>query len=275
MILVVTGPPGSGKTYFSISKAEQLSKMMGVPFGGDNIALKAEEFIDAIDSPTLLSPPGSNLVFDEVGVTLSSRTWQNRLQVFLNFYLQTCRSRNNVIWMTTPSFGFVDAQARSLTNAIIEMKGIDHHHHLSRAKPLLVQTNQRSGKSYFKYLQYSNTGIGTCKFVETVAHLPSKPILEVYEQKKANLVRGIVTSMKDTLAKERAKLEPKAQTVPNLVEGVAMTVREREVYEDWVNGVSVAESAARLKCSAKNIYSFRHIVQRRIEKPAQEALVMA
>ena len=257
MIICVVGPPGTGKTYFAISKAQQLSKMLGVPFSADNIVFDAQQFTDKITDAEFLKPK-VNLIFEEIGVSMSSRTWQQKVQVYMNFYLQTCRSRNNILWFTTPSFSFMDSQARILTNLIIEMTSINEKEKTSRAKPLLVQYNQRSKKIYNKYLIFNHPEHGSCKFTEMIATLPPKDLLSAYELKKEEFNKKLAENLKAALKKQQKKEQKEQGVTDDNNPKTMLTPTEQNVYRLWVQGKTREESAEALGCGIANIKSMRH-----------------
>jgi len=205
-IIVWNGPTGSGKTYGAIGECFCLSQTLGTHFCiKDNVDFRFDKMLEKMNLPQN-QKPGTCFVFEEMGVTGgggSSREWQSKVNRFFFSFLQTARHRNQILMFTCPHFSFLDSGARKLVHMQMSSKRIDFQRKLSIWTPYHLQTNQKTGKIYFKYLRYkTSSGSGKYK-IHRVAMLP-KPVVDEYELLK--------TEFTDSLYKQARELEkPKAE----------------------------------------------------------------
>ena len=87
----ISGPTGSGKSWSSISIAEQLDPT----FTDERIVFSGIELMKLINSDKLKK--GSVIVFEEAGIGMSNKNWQSTINKMLNFLIQTFRHRNFVL----------------------------------------------------------------------------------------------------------------------------------------------------------------------------------
>lgn len=93
IVVVIYGPPGSGKTYFGLSTALILDEEFDV----EKQVLFSREQIMGIISKRIKVKPGQALIVDESQFSISARTWGNTRQVELMQHLAALRSRNFVL----------------------------------------------------------------------------------------------------------------------------------------------------------------------------------
>ena len=97
---------------------------------------------------------GSMIIFDEAGVSISSRNWFQDVQKDIMFILQSFRHYNIGVIFTTPDRSFVDSQARKLFHDYLEVLKIDFEDNHVIIKPFQLQKNAYKGEVYTKYPWY-------------------------------------------------------------------------------------------------------------------------
>ena len=112
---IVTGGGGSGKTIFGIISAFIINPKR---FSENFYVNSAKEFITAVDE----SRSGDSIVWDEVGVSLSSRKWHSLSNILTAETLQTYRRNKLTVFFVVPDMSFIDVQARKLMTSYVEMK---------------------------------------------------------------------------------------------------------------------------------------------------------
>jgi len=196
-IIVVNGQTGSGKSYACLDLAINISEKLKTKFSiKDNLDFKFTKLLKKSMLPQN-QKPGTVFVFEETGVMGgggSSRDWQSRANKFFLSFLQTTRHRNQVLIFNCPMFSFLDAGARSLVHMQIIMQRIDFKNKKSYMKPYLIQSNQRTGKPYFKLLRFTIDG-DRHKLVEQEASYPPKEMVKEYEAMKTNYTSELVKSI--------------------------------------------------------------------------------
>jgi len=190
---VICGSTGSGKSYSSL----RFGEMADETFNIDRVALKPEDFTNILHK--MISDPhtkkGSVVVCDEAGTTLPAREWWSLANTQINYILQTFRYKNVIVFFNVPNLDYIDKQARGLFHAFFETVGIDRKSKEVVLKPLMFQTNPKSGKIYTRYpilVKESKTyQIGRMRL-----GLPSEELRKEYEIKKAQFGRWIAEGAK-------------------------------------------------------------------------------
>src|SRR3990167_991938 len=188
-LCIVIGATGSGKSWLAIRLAELLDSQ----FNKDNIVFAADSFLEFVQSYRMRK--GSVIVWDEAGVSLSSRQSMTRINKAIGFYLQSFRSRNTALIFTLPSLAMLDRQARQLAHVILETKRIDRQHNECIFKWLEVSTNPRSGKIYQKYPRIRKPDGIMQKVIQVRVGVPSLKLRRDYEKKKADFLDNLAKTL--------------------------------------------------------------------------------
>lgn len=240
----VSGPTGSGKSYSSLRICEELDPEFTIErcvFGG-------LELMNLINSGVLKR--GSAIVFEEIGVALSSKNWQSITNKMINYLLQTFRHRNFILIMNSPYMDFVDASTRKLFHAEMRTVGKDYKKQEVKLKPQLIQYNSRLQKFYFKRLKVVRPEGKVPIDIWRVAK-PSEPLRKLYEIKKKQYTDRLNKKICDELEaieqkgkKHKVLSEVQQETLDLLKEG--LNTKQIAVMRD--RGLrSVQESIKQIK----------------------------
>lgn len=220
---IITGEPGSGKTYASLSIGQQYDPKFNI----SQVVFSAKEFLDLLEAcrcghamdghkgktegnkkrcqscdcdyftPKLKK--GSFILFDEAGIDLDSVRFQSTLQRMMKYVLETFRHRCYIVFFTTPYISFMMKSGRILINGYYQTAGIDYENKKVKLKPYLLQYNEWKEKTYKKYLRViTSKGIAPVKFWKVP--LPSKELIELYELKKSEFTHNLNQSIKAEIA---------------------------------------------------------------------------
>lgn len=176
-IIFVVGPTGSGKSWASMTMATELNENFSI----NNVIFSREDFITSVQANDPV------VVLDEAGAWIGAREWQTEMNRFLGRVTQMVRFKNQVIFLTVPAHTLVDVQVRSLAHLEIEMKYIDYDHKVSLAKPFILETNPRYGKTYMKYPIVNGK-----KLRRLYIPKPNDTLIEAYEIKKSKYFDSII-----------------------------------------------------------------------------------
>jgi ABC-type dipeptide/oligopeptide/nickel transport system ATPase component len=199
-LILIIGETGSGKSYAGLKLCEQFDKGFSV----NKVAFKSREFMDIIDNKEL-SYKKAAILFDEIGIAMSSRQWQNLTHQMVNAVLETFRFRNLLVVFTVPDISFVDVQTRKMFHFRFDMKGIDFKRKVSKVKPLYIQYNASVGKSYHKYLRIINKD-GQRQKLKTISFpLPSKQLRDAYERKKKKFSDNLNKRIRQAMDMNKSK----------------------------------------------------------------------
>jgi len=207
----------SGKSY----SAMEIALDIDPTFTQKRIVFTALEFMDLlmVDKP----PPRSVIVWDEVGVELSSRTWFSAQNKMMSFVFETFRRDNLILIMTTPNVSFIDKKIRSMLHGYMEILDPSQTNNVfGRAKYFHIMLNLMEGKTYYQYprtiddwgrqriLRGRSRTSGNMNF-----HLPPTELTEPYEIRKKALVERVKQETSDVLKGIKAKTK---LLIPDIVE---------------------------------------------------------
>lgn len=236
-LFAITGQTGSGKTYSAL----RIGELLDTEFSADRVVFSVREFMKLINSGTLKS--GSVIILDEAGIALSSKQWQSVQNRLMNFVMQSFRHRNYIVIFTSPDLSFLDAASRKLLHSYAETQGIDAKLKVCKLKPFLLQTNQRDGMVYFKFLRVITAENGIVPLKQLALGLPTAKLIQEYEVKKTQFTTALNASIMEDLddadsfkgkdltlkQEEIIKLMQEGKTMPDLMEHLHL--KERVIQE--------------------------------------------
>jgi nucleoside-triphosphatase THEP1 len=201
-LICVQGETGSGKSYLSLSLAEQLDPKFSI----ERVCFSYKEFMELVQVGRF--EKGSVIVIDEAGALLFSRNFNTIINKTIAIILQTFRQDNLIVFFNVPSIKFVDKVARSLFHYYIEPVGINREENICYAKikrVFNVQTQEDALTIFPRYIEDDEV-----KIVSTInVRKPTAVLVHAYEQKKreyrAGLVRNYLSEITDLEQAEEPK----------------------------------------------------------------------
>ena len=238
--LVFVGDTGSGKSYSSISLAEQVDPN----FSADRIVFTTRDFVTLVNSDL---PKGSVIIFDDAGLGIPAREWQRTSAKIFGKLFQGFRYKNLISMITVPDISFIERQSRMLMHLYFEAtdtQGIMKPFHPFHP----FRGDERLG---FQYPRIERGG-REIQVKTTVFHLPSKNIRDAYEKKKYNYMeetnRAFQLELEYTQKMEEAAQEEMKRRMEKLLK---LKERHKEM----------AEKVARVKELRDKGYSEREIAR--------------
>ena len=184
-VCFVGGPTGGGKSWSCLSIAEQTDPNFTI----ENVVFDAKALMERINSGQLKT--GSVLIFEEAGVSLSSKNWQSTLNKVINYLFQTFRHKRYILFLNSPYMDFIDASTRKLFHAEFKTITINKATQSVVIKPQVIQYNDRKDKFYYKFLRVI-TGPGMRAPVKTWSvEKPSPALIDAYEKKKDEFTKKL------------------------------------------------------------------------------------
>jgi len=243
----ITGQTGSGKSYTALRFAETLDP----DFDIDQCVFTAKEFMRLVNGEVKELRDGSNIIFDEIQVTMGHLDYFTLQAKLINYILQTFRHRRFVLWVTSPHFSFINASSRKLFHSRLETVGIDYKSKQVSLKPFLIQINQRSGQAYFKYLRVWTAEDGVIPLKKVKAGLPSKDLLNAYEKKKSEFTKRLNKEiMRDLERFEKDKAKP-------------LTDQQRLILDCFVKGMLISAITKEYGIMRQAIYRQMQFIKRK------------
>lgn len=245
-ICCCTGQTGSGKSWSMLALAEQLDPNMDER----NICFTPLQLMDLVNGKSKQLKRGSVILFDEIQVSMGHLDYQSMQAKMLNYLLQTFRHRNFVLLVTSPHFHYVNKSARQLFHCRMETVTIDTNAKQVVLKPLLLQTNQSTGKVYAKYLRVA-TGEGAVPLKRLRVGLPSPELIAKYEMKKTEFTDSLNKEISEKLQADIDKKKPR------------LTKKQEEIVLHLIDGKKVEELAEELGINIRSLYQHIEAIERK------------
>lgn len=230
--LIITGSTGSGKSYTAIAIAQQLSGITGAKFDiKKHVCFSPEQFIETYNDEKL-TPPGSIIIFDEIGVSFGSRDALTHANKTFAKLLQIIRHRAVCVIFTTPDLSFLDSQGRKMMHYWFKTEQLDRNKGWCILTPYMIKIDQNKGKMLTIFPKMGYNSIDKL-YVHKIEDEDSK----VYE-KLAKTFKDDVAEKAATSLSEKPVDDPKYETF-KLYKAQGLLVKEIVVKMN-VSGKTVA-----------------------------------
>jgi len=175
----IVGGTGSGKSWAAISLADRLA-----PNGFDpelHLVFTPQELLRVTNSNKLKK--GDIIIFDEMGVGMSSRDWYSIQNKLLHSVFQTFRDLNVGMIATVPALKFIDSNARVLFHNEMHTIKIHRKSKLNELKVYNVEYNNYADKSYRRIPIFLDSYGNLVMMPKIFVPEPKQKLIEVYERR--------------------------------------------------------------------------------------------
>ncbi|MHB1439992.1 MAG: hypothetical protein ACYCSO_05180 [Cuniculiplasma sp.] len=172
LIALFVGDTGSGKSLASIRLAERVDPTFSV----DRVVFTVKEFLDLINAGL---PPGSVIVFDDAGLGINARLWQETSSRIFGMLTQGFRYKQILVFITVPDETFIERQSRKLVHIRFESTDVQ-----GLMKIKLLSRNTFDPEHPLAKFPRIHRGISEIVVKMVKFHLPSDDLREKYETKK-------------------------------------------------------------------------------------------
>ena len=172
LIALFIGDTGSGKSLASIRLAERIDPSFSV----DRIVFTVKEFLSLVNSGL---PPGSVIVFDDAGLGINARLWQEMSARVFGMLTQGFRYKQILTFITVPDETFIERQSRKLVHIRFESTDVQ-----GLMKMKLLSRNAFDPEHPLAKFPRIRRGISEITVKMVKFQLPSKVLWEKYEAKK-------------------------------------------------------------------------------------------
>ena len=151
VFIAITGDRGSGKSYGSLTIAEEVLKEKNMNVT-QNLFMHYEawEWLDALTQKTRKYQID---IIDEGGIFAGNRDWNSKSNKIVSKISQMVRYLNRVVIFNLPSLDKLDSHIRSLIHLHIETDWIDKSRNLLYVKARLIKRNQLTGDEHYVKLK--------------------------------------------------------------------------------------------------------------------------
>ncbi len=221
--MIIVGNTGSGKSYASLSLANDVSTLVAEIKGGKpsdyfdvekNISvINVEKFFDVLDN----AQKWNTVILDDAGIGINARKFMDVINITMNNILQTYRTLNLFTILTVPQMFLIDKVSRSLVNYYCEMDGMIIGD-VSYGKMFELQKKSRLGSAGKLFYVYPR--MNAVKAIGVLFKKPPEYICKAYdplrEQGALEYKTKSIEALKETTNPKAKKvtepLEPKQVT---------------------------------------------------------------
>jgi predicted Zn finger-like uncharacterized protein len=172
LIALFVGDTGSGKSLSSIRLAERVDPNFNV----DRIVFTVQDFLALVNSGL---PPGSVIVFDDAGLGINARLWQEMSARVFGMLTQGFRYKQILTFITVPDETFIERQSRKLVHIRFEATDVQ-----GLMKMKLLSRNTFDPEHPLAKFPRIHRGLSKITVKMVKFRLPSDDLREKYEAKK-------------------------------------------------------------------------------------------
>ena len=268
-MMLLTGMPGSGKSYAGMSFCKRLSDRLGTRFDGWNICFSVESLINRLEE----IKPGTPILFDEAGASFSSRRSMSQQNIAFSTIIQTFRFLHIPLVWTFPNWNQIDINARRLAHCHMVATGWNEATQLTRVKYLnIVHPPVVGNEAPDVIRKYPRVKVGgrVVKIKNIYVPKPEDLLVEEYEVMAAIQKRTLIKTNKtapDPYMESLHRVKPVMDVGKPKVSGYLKydLLHNKDVLIMHLKpefaggrGFTVAQLADTLKCDKSTIYKAIH-----------------
>jgi len=218
-LVLTSGLPGTGKS----SSDLRLAELISIRLTGKNIITEENVIDDILPLIKFLKNASEDkvciAVIEEISVLFPSRRAMSHDNVVIGKLLDTARKKQVILLANAPLWPSIDSHIRALGNVYIETLRINKNEGVVVCKPLRLQTNPGTGKTYFHRLRRKGKDVHRIIFRK-----PNNKTWDDYEFRKDKFIDELYEDLKNKTLKKRGKPEEKKIIKP-------ITPSEMKVYD--------------------------------------------
>jgi predicted Zn finger-like uncharacterized protein len=172
LIALFIGDTGSGKSMSSIRLAERVDPNFSV----ERIVFTVKDFLELVNSNL---PTGSVIVFDDAGLGINARLWQETSARIFGMLTQGFRYKQILTFITVPDETFIERQSRKLVHIRFEATDVQ-----GLMKMKLLSRNTFDPEHPLAKFPRIHRGISEIAVKMVKFKLPSENLRKEYEAKK-------------------------------------------------------------------------------------------
>ncbi len=262
-VLHIIGLPGTGKSWYSLRLAEQISEdIHGVDeeTGEPNYKITIDNVVDSLLSLLKfirkVKGPGAIVVAEELGVWLSSKRAMSSENVDAGYVWDTLRKKRIIVIGNNPLSKDIDKKLMALSTMQIQTLTLNKREGVCLVKPLRLQTNPDTAKTYRHRLTDKGFEVHRCW-----SGRPDKELTDAYEKSKDDFLEELYNRLEkkhqDKMDKAIGKIGEKFGVVTPLECRRAKLRAKGLTNKEIADLEGVSEEAARLSLVRYNTKIFK------------------
>ncbi len=187
VIALFVGQTGSGKSYSAIRLAERVDPNFSV----DRIVFTVEDFMALVNSDL---PKGSVIIFDDAGLGINARLWQDLSARIFGMLTQGFRYKQINTFITVPDESFIERQSRKLVHIRFEATDVQ-----GMMKMKLLSRNTFDPEHPLAKFPRIHRGIAEIVLKMVKFRLPTAELTRKYEEKKKEYMEAKFKEFEESL----------------------------------------------------------------------------
>jgi len=265
LIVLAEGKTGSGKSYATLRLAFDCSLLFAKRLGGrpedyftlNNVGILTGE--ETLRIAKNIKPHGIYILDDAGAEGLSSRKWQSEQNEVMTKLLQTFRTNENLLIMSSPDKSFVDKIARTLIHYKITMAQAHFDKGFTLGKLSMVRKiyTKDGSTNLYPFIRMHGMVINYVKFI-----LPPKAMCDAYDKKRARIEREMNLDSIARMEGNQEEKEAKAEKQEHKAEVEEARKTNARMYKELVKTGVKADIALKQASKATGVVLCLHTVQR-------------
>ncbi len=253
-VLHIIGLPGTGKSWYCLRLSEQISEdIHGVDeetkepkykITSDNIV---NNLLDLLKFIRKVKGPGAIVVAEEIGVWLNSKRAMSSENVDAGYVWDTLRKKRIIVLANNPISKDIDKKLIALSTMQIQTLTLNKRKGVCIVKPLRLQTNPDTAKTYRHRLTENGRDVHRCW-----GGKPSKELTDAYEQGKDDFLEQLYARLEkkhqEKLDKEIGKIGEKVGVITEMESRRYAKKMRGMSYKEIAQSEGVTDEAARKSC---------------------------
>lgn len=244
-LIVVEGPPGTGKSYWCLKIAQYLDPTLfenpkiTAELLETRILFRPSMFAKVLNEQNLYK--GAVIIIEEGGVQADHRKWYSFNNMVFNYIFQTFRFMNLIVIVNVPVIHYIDSDAQKLFQFHVQTLEVTNK--MNRVKIMRQQYSSTRKKIYRHHLRYKIND-QWIKFHKWKFPKASARLCHEYEKMHKSFKSGLI----EELAKEMALLD-KAESIKrhrvlvNEDEAVEKIIQNPDQYTSMRSGKIIVDKA--------------------------------
>lgn len=228
------GLPGTGKSWACLRLAELLAQ----DFHGDKYKITprnvVSDLLGLLKFIRSIKRDHEIVVCEEIGVWLSSRRAMSAENVDAGFVWDTLRKKRVIVITNNPISKHVDSKLLTISSMVVETLSLNKKEGICTVKPLRMQTNPSTAKTYRHRLHHQGFEVHRCLMTK-----PSEELTDAYEEGKDSFLDKLYLQLQE---KHQAKIDKEIgrAVVPS---EMIPTKLEKERFEMSQSGMTITRIA--------------------------------
>lgn len=246
--IIVIGLSGTGKSSTSARLGELISERLNHDTNFDENSITSS-LLELLEFIRRVKRPGEVCIIEEVSVLFPSKRAISQENTALGMVMDTIRKKQIIIISNAPILKTIDGHMRSMCHISVETMRINKTQGVVVSKPMKLQTNPDSGKTY-KH-RFHRNGI---EIQRIYTKMPSKDLWDAYELKKDKFMDMLYDRLKLQMLKKDEKLLKEMGIISKVTVNKPLSPRELEAHTLVnINGLTQTKAAEQMGVSSQRV----------------------